>query len=108
MTSTPASSLPPLNAALLPPDVRHADAKDKRAYESARGFERMLLGQLTKSMVVTAKPTDDGSDSSAVGQGGVGAPYSQMLPDQLADAISSAGGIGLADNLYKSLKAARR
>jgi Rod binding domain-containing protein len=30
--------------------------------------------------------------------------YMQMLPDQLADAVTSAGGLGLAKNFYDTIK----
>jgi Rod binding domain-containing protein len=30
--------------------------------------------------------------------------YTQMLPDQLADAVTANGGLGLAKNFYDSMK----
>ena len=30
--------------------------------------------------------------------------YMQMLPDQLADAVTSAGGLGLAQSFYQTIK----
>ena len=88
------SSLP----AVLPPEVRKGGKEAKEAYSAALGFERMLVKQLTKSL----------ADSTAVagGEKGEGAPaaYRDMISDGIADAITQAGGIGLAENLYKQVR----
>jgi hypothetical protein len=47
------------------------------------GFERVLLAQLTKTLV-----------DSAMGE--ARGPYAALLPETLADALADAGGIGLA------------
>jgi Rod binding domain-containing protein len=84
------SSLP----AILPAEVRNGGKEAKEAYSAALGFERLLVKQLTKSL----------ADSSAVagGKDGEGAPaaYRDMISDGIADAITNAGGIGLAEDLY--------
>jgi Rod binding domain-containing protein len=106
------SALPPIDQAALPAEVRNGTKQDKKAYEAALGFERMLLGELTKSLADTAKPAgsdDGGDDSSADGgdsqtQDAASSMYMQMLPDQLADAVTAAGGLGLAQNLYQTIK----
>ena len=111
------SALPPINQAALPAEVRNGTKQDKKDYEAALSFERMLLGELTKSLADTAKPagsddggddtsTDsvDGSDGSGQTQDAASSMYMQMLPDQLADAVTSAGGLGLAQSFYHSLK----
>jgi len=110
------SALPPIDQAALPAEVRNGTKQDKKAYEAALGFERMLLGELTKALADTAKPagsddggdtsTDsaDGSDSSAPTQDAASSMYMQMLPDQLADAVTSAGGLGLAQSFYQQIK----
>jgi len=89
------SSLP----AVLPAEVRNGGKQAKEAYSAALGFERMLVKQLTKSL----------ADSTAIGGGdkGEGAPaaYRDMISDGIADAIVQAGGIGLADDLYKQVNA---
>ena len=106
---TPA--LPPIDQAALPAEVRNGTKQDKKAYEAALGFERMLLGELTKSLADTAKPAgsdDGGDDTSTDGSGGTqdaaSSMYMQMLPDQLADAVTSAGGLGLAQSFYQTIK----
>jgi Rod binding domain-containing protein len=92
-------SLPPIDQATLPADIRSGSKQDKQAYTAALGFERMLLGELTKTMAETAKPAD-GDDN----QDAASSMYMQMLPDQLADAVTQNGGIGLARNLYDATR----
>ena len=102
------SALPPIDQAALPAEVRNGTKQDKKAYEAALGFERMLLGELTKTLADTAKPAgSDEGDDSASGDGSQDAAssmYMQMLPDQLADAVTSAGGLGLAQSFYQTIK----
>ena len=86
------SSLP----AVLPAEVRNGGKQAKEAYGAALGFEKMLVKQLTKSL----------ADSAAVGggdQGGAPPAYRDMISEGIADAITQAGGIGLAENLYKQV-----
>jgi Rod binding domain-containing protein len=94
------SALPPIDEASLPADIRKGSAEEKKAYTAALGFERMLLGELTKQMAETAKPADGGDDDKDAAS----SMYMQMLPDQLADAVTRNGGIGLARNLYNATK----
>jgi Rod binding domain-containing protein len=105
------SALPPIDQAALPAEVRNGTKQDKKAYEAALGFERMLLGELTKSLADTAKPagSDESDDSGGDGTDGgtqdaASSMYMQMLPDQLADAVTAAGGLGLAQSLYQTIK----
>ena len=95
------SALPPIDQSLLPAEVRNGSASDKRSYQAALGFERMLLGELTKAMADTAKPAD-GDDSQP--EDAASSMYMQMLPDQLADAVTANGGLGLAKSFYDSVK----
>jgi Rod binding domain-containing protein len=106
------AGLPPVDQSALPADVRKGTKTEKQTYAAALGFERMLVGELTKSMLQTASADNSSDSSSDSGDGSSASPspdatttmYQQMLPDQLADAVTSAGGIGLAGQLYKSLK----
>jgi Rod binding domain-containing protein len=93
------SAIPPIDQATLPADIRKGSAADKKAYTAALGFERMLLGELTKQMADTAKPADDGENQDAASN-----TYAQMLPDQIADAVTRNGGLGLARSFYDSMK----
>jgi Rod binding domain-containing protein len=99
------SALPPIDQAALPTEVRNGTKQDKKAYQAALGFERMLLGELTKSLADTAKPagSDDGESDDGT-QDAASSMYMQMLPDQLADAVTSAGGLGLARSFYETIK----
>jgi Rod binding domain-containing protein len=93
MGSITSLSLP----AVVPTEVRNGSKEAKEAYAAAVGFERMLVKQLTESL----------TDSAAVAGGKEGntpAAYREMLSDGIADAITSAGGIGLAENLYMQVR----
>jgi Rod binding domain-containing protein len=96
------TGLPPIDASLLPAEVRNGSANDKKTYAAALGFERTLLGELTKSMAETAKPVDDGEDGDS--QDSATSMYMDMLPDQLADGLQQNGGLGLAKTFYDSMK----
>jgi Rod binding domain-containing protein len=93
------SAIPPIDNALLPAEIRNGSATDKKSYQAALGFERMLLGELTKAMADTAKPSDEDQSGDAATS-----TYMQMLPDQLADAVTANGGLGLAKSFYDSVK----
>ena len=94
-------SLPPIDQATLPADIRSGSKQDKQAYTAALGFERMLLGELTKQMAETAKPAEGDDDNKDAAS----SMYMQMLPDQLADAVTQNGGTGLARSLYNATRA---
>lgn len=87
--------------AVLPPDVRKGGQQAKEAYGAALGFERMLIKQLTKSIADSAALGAGGGGST--GSGGSPPAYRDMISDGIADSITSAGGIGLADDLYKQV-----
>ena len=94
------STLPPIDASVLPAAVRNGSDADKKNYQAALGFERMLVQQLTKAMADTTKTGGDEDDSS----GAATSTYRAMLPDALADGITASGGLGLAGQIYKELK----
>ena len=74
-------------------------APGSEAQQAGEGFERMLLGQLTKQLVDSAMPEDDAASAAS-------GAYRQMLPDALTEALMSGGGIGLASQLAAATKAA--
>jgi Rod binding domain-containing protein len=88
-----------ISVAAIPASVRAEGKEAEQTYKAALGFERMLVAQLTKSMFTTAEGEDDGEGQSAA----TGA-YKEMLPGTLADAVTNAGGIGMADDLYKTMR----
>lgn len=116
-TTDPSLGLVPINQATLPADVRNGSAKQKQDYAAALEFEQMLVSEMTQAMSATTDPSSssdgsDDSDSSDTDDSSDGTDssdpitsmYQQMLPDVLADAVTSAGGVGLADELYKAIE----
>ncbi len=77
--------IPPVSDALIPAHVREEGGAE--SYKAALGFESMLLGQLTKDLI----PADG--------------PYGSTIGDAFSDALLQGGGIGLAEDLYRALKA---
>jgi len=96
------STLPPVDNATLPADVRAGTKADQDDYKAALQFERQLVEQLTQSMADTTK-AQEGSDPDD-GSSAVTDSYQQMLPGVMADSIMSAGGLGLARSIAQNLK----
>lgn len=88
--------LPPVPASAMPLEVRQGSAKDQEAFRSALGFERALLGELTKALKDSVAPAD--------GSSGAMAQHGEMLSDTMADALVANGGIGLAQQMYRDLR----
>ena len=90
-------------ASTMPADVRTAGAEAQETYRAALAFERTLLEQLTKTMATGASGEgEDGEDSSSAAT----SAYRDMLPGTLADAVTGAGGLGLAHDLFLSMRSA--
>jgi Rod binding domain-containing protein len=99
-------------AAVIPADVRKAGKDAEQSYRAALGFERTLLEQLTKSMSKDMVGMDSGSDSDSgdgedSGASAATSTYTDMLPGTLADSVTSAGGLGLAHDLWLSMRSAQ-
>jgi Rod binding domain-containing protein len=114
MSSLPGTSLPPIDSSLLPADIRGGDAKAKKAYQEALGFEDILVGQLTQQLAQTVvSPSDDGSggssDGSSDSSGGIlgsdssTSMFASMIPTALTQSIMSSGGVGVADKLARAI-----
>jgi Rod binding domain-containing protein len=88
----------------IPADVRKAGADAEQTYRAALAFERTLLEQLTKSMStgMTGGDGEDGEESASAAT----SAYRDMLPGTLADAVTGAGGLGLAHDLFLSMRSA--
>ena len=84
------NGLPQVPVTALPAAVRNGSAEDKQAYKTALGFEQILLGQLVDDML----PDD------ALPEG----PYSAPMKDAFASGLIADGGLGLAAQLYPSLR----
>ena len=97
----------------MPADVRKAGKDGEATYRAALGFERQMLEELTKTMskdITGTAGADDGSDDDGSGGSGSDAAtsaYGDMLPGTLADSLTSAGGLGLAHDLWLSMRSAR-
>lgn len=85
-------SLAPIDASLLPADIRQGSQTRREAYTASLGFEQLLVQQLTESLASSAREAM-GGDS----------PYANMMPTAMADGIMDAGGLGLARQLTDSL-----
>lgn len=101
------AGLPPIDTSLIPPAVRKAGAGAVSKYETALSFESMLDEQLAQSLTQTLQDTasagDDGGDGSDGSSDGSTALTLQMLPQSLAQGLVSAGGLGLANQLYTAM-----
>ena len=84
--------LPSVSDAALPQAVRTGSEADKDAYKAALGFEQMLVEQMVTTMAGDSGPLAEG-------------PYAQQMQTTLASAITGGGGLGLAQSLYKEIKA---
>ncbi len=98
----PLSALPSVPDSALPRAVREGSPADKQSYKAALGFERMLLHQLAEQIAEAAQAASGGEDEQSAGMGA----YQGMLADSLADAVTAGGGLGLARDLYSSLRPA--
>jgi hypothetical protein len=82
--------LPPVPASALPAAVRDGSKADRDAYRAALGFEQLLLGQLVGELV----PEGELSEG----------PRAAALQDAFTGGLIASGGIGLAAQLYPTLR----
>jgi hypothetical protein len=82
--------LPPVPATALPAAVRDGSKADRDAYTAALGFEQILLGQLVGELLPEGELTDG--------------PRAAALQDAFTSGLIADGGIGLAAQLYPSLR----
>jgi Rod binding domain-containing protein len=114
------STLPPINPALEPADIRNGNAQAKQAYQEALGFEDILVQQLTQELSSTvSSPSDSlgmddsgddsGDDSDSSSSGGIlgsdpsTSTFASMIPQALTQSIMSNGGLGIAQELVQSI-----
>jgi Rod binding domain-containing protein len=109
-TAVSPSALPAIDEARLPAGVREGSPKAKQAYETARGFEEVLLNELTQEMCKTSglggegegEAEGAGSEEGSSQQSG-GGMLSSLLPQTLAESVSRQGSLGLAGALTTGL-----
>ena len=82
--------LPEVPTTALPAAVRSGTQADKDAYKAALGFEQILLGQLVGELLPEGELTDG--------------PRAAALQDAFTSGLIADGGIGLAAQLYPSLR----
>lgn len=101
----PISTSLPIDSSLLPASVRQAGPRAEQLYTTALQFEQLLVEQLSQQLQQT--DGSDGSSDGSSGSDGTTALYQQMLPGAMAQGVTNAGGLGLANELYQSLAAAQ-
>ena len=84
------NGLPAVPATALPAAVRNGSDDDKQAYKAALGFEQILLNQLVGDMLPKGTLTEG--------------PYAAPMQEAFANGLIADGGIGLAAQLYPSLR----
>lgn len=86
-------ALPSVAPGAVPAGVRAEGPKAVKGYESALGFEALLISKL-----LTEALPEEGEGGGGEGEGGEPRPVS--MAETFADAITSAGGLGIASQLY--------
>jgi hypothetical protein len=84
------NGLPAVPAAALPAAIRNGSDDDKQAYKAALGFEQILLNQLVGEMLPKGTLTEG--------------PYAAPMQEAFTNGLIADGGIGLAAQLYPSLR----
>jgi hypothetical protein len=84
------NGLPAVPATALPAAVRNGSDEDKQAYKAALGFEQILLNQLVGEMLPKGTLTEG--------------PYAAPVQEAFTSGLIADGGIGLAAQLYPSLR----
>jgi len=84
------NGLPAVPATALPAAVRNGSDDDKQAYKAALGFEQILLNQLVGEMLPKGTLTEG--------------PYAAPMQEAFTNGLIADGGLGLAAQLYPSLK----
>ena len=82
--------LPEVPVTALPAAVRNGTSDDKQAYKAALGFEQILLNQLVGDMLPKGTLTEG--------------PYAAPMQEAFTNGLIADGGIGLAAQLYPSLR----
>jgi hypothetical protein len=105
---TAATGLPIADEAHAPAAVRNGSSAVKQAYASAQSFEKMLMQQLSQSMLQSSGLGGEGGGEgeAASGEGGsagVGGMLTSLLPQALTEGVMREGGLGLTTQLMSSL-----
>jgi peptidoglycan hydrolase FlgJ len=99
LPASPLTALPGASAALADLGAAKAKAIQGKARAAAMDFEAVYLNSMFSQMFT-------GTDGQGpVGGGGATGVWRSFLIDQYARSFAHAGGIGIADNVYRSLLA---
>ena len=82
--------LPEVPVTALPAAVRNGTSDDKQAYKAALGFEQILLNTLVGEMLPKGTLTEG--------------PYAAPMQEAFTNGLIADGGLGLAAQLYPSLR----
>lgn len=91
MTGIGTSTSAPVDQASLPAAIRSAPKERQDEYKQALAFERVLVGQMTESMMKTTGASEDAPAAVKA--------MKDQLPGMLADALTAGGGLGLAQQM---------
>ena len=94
--------LPPIDQSLIPAAVRNAGPSSVKTYQTALSFEGMLDEQLAQALTQTLQGSDSSDDDGSSPDAATSLTL-QLLPQSLSQGLVSAGGIGLAGQLYQAL-----
>jgi len=97
-------SVPIVNQALEPADVRNGSTAVQKAYGEALSFESVLVNQLCQQLVDTTGLTGSDGSTGSDDSDPSSSDFASMLPGALASSIMSSGGIGLADQLLPGIE----
>ncbi len=105
----PSSGVVSVTSAGEPAAVREGSPKAKQAYETARGFEEVLMNELSQQIVKSSGLEGEGGsiggeeEPGAGGQetspGGGDGTLSSFLPQVLTEALMRGGTVGIANQL---------
>jgi len=95
--ATPGGNPADLLAAKTPGKGKLSADTEAKARSKAQDFEAMFLNSMFQHMF-----TGLNGDGPMGGQGATGV-WRSMLTDQFARTVAKAGGIGIADQVYRSL-----
>jgi len=111
-SALPASGLRSVTSADVPAAVRDGSPKAKQAYETARGFEEVLMNQLSQQIVKSSGLEGEGSGSASgeeeagsgeSSSGGGAGTLSSFLPQILTEALMRGGTLGVANQLTRAI-----
>ncbi len=102
---SPTSQVPSaVMQAAIPKEVREEGTKAVSSYRAALEFESELLQQmLSDALPESATGAEAGGEGEGEESGGSFDPQVTSLPEMVGEEVMSAGGLGLAKEMYGSI-----